>query len=184
MTRCAQPLGCLSESHVESVDANHFSGHFSTGFRSTIGTDFITKTLPHHPKPDESVTPQIWVRPRPSTRLPFSSTPHHATRPFFRVFPRRGCCHPRLRRQSARPRRCALLTTGGRSFGRPHFSMTTIQRIIEDYCLVMVGNRTNLVPSSEGRVVSEEAALDFIDKLVPPSGSPSSSLATRGRPNA
>jgi Ras-related protein Rab-7A len=34
----------------------YVSGHFSTGFRSTIGTDFITKTLPHHSKPDESVT--------------------------------------------------------------------------------------------------------------------------------
>ena len=31
---------------------------------------------------------------------------------------------------------------------------------------------------SEGRAVSEEAALNFIDELVPPSGSPSSSPAT------
>jgi Ras-related protein Rab-7A len=48
----------------------------------------------------------------------------------------------------------------------------------EDYCLVVVGNKTDLVSGSEGRAVSEEAALDFIDELVPPSGSPSSSLAT------
>ena len=48
----------------------------------------------------------------------------------------------------------------------------------KDYCLVVVGNKNNLVSSSEGRTVSEEAALDFIDALVPPSGSPSSSLAT------
>ena len=46
--------------------ANHHthkyvSGQFSTAYRSTIGTDFITKTLPHHSKPDESVTLQIWV---------------------------------------------------------------------------------------------------------------------------
>jgi hypothetical protein len=40
----------------------YVSGHFSTGYRSTIGTDFITKTLPHHSNPEESVTLQIWVR--------------------------------------------------------------------------------------------------------------------------
>jgi Ras-related protein Rab-7A len=40
----------------------YVSGQFSTAYRSTIGTDFITKTLPHHSKPDESVTLQIWVR--------------------------------------------------------------------------------------------------------------------------
>ena len=91
--------------------------------------------------------------------------------PFLRVFPRRGCCHPRLRRQLARPRRCALLTTGGRSFVRPHPSATTKVREIEDYCLVVVGNKADLVSSSEGRAVSEEAALDFIDELVPLSGS-------------
>jgi hypothetical protein len=39
---------------------------------------------------------------------------------------------------------------------------------------VVVGNKTDLVSSSEGRAVSEEAALDFIDELFPPSGSPSS----------
>ena len=43
----------------------------------------------------------------------------------------------------------------------------------EDYCLVVVGNKTDLVSSSEGRAASEEAALDFIDELVPPLGTPS-----------
>src|SRR5258708_26179465 len=43
----------------------YVSGHFSTAYRSTIGTDFITKTHPHHSKPDESVTLQIWVRHHP-----------------------------------------------------------------------------------------------------------------------
>jgi Ras-related protein Rab-7A len=43
---------------------------------------------------------------------------------------------------------------------------------------VVVGNKTDLAPSSTGSAVSEEAALSFIDELVPSSGSPSSSLAT------
>jgi hypothetical protein len=42
---------------------------------------------------------------------------------------------------------------------------------------VVVGTKTDLVPGSEGHAVSEEAALDFIDELVPPLGPPSS-LAT------
>ena len=49
---------------------------------------------------------------------------------------------------------------------------------MEEYCLVVVGNKTDLAPSSTGSAVSEGAALDFIDELVPLSGSPSSSLAT------
>ena len=72
---------------------------------------------------------------------------------------------------STSPRRCALLTAGGRSFVRPHPSATTKVRESEDYCLVVVGNKADLVSSSEGRAVSEEAALDFIDELVPLSGS-------------
>jgi hypothetical protein len=45
--------------------------------------------------------------------------------------------------------------------------------------LVVVGNKTDLAPSSTGSAISEAAALDFIDELVPLSGSPSTScLAT------
>ena len=49
---------------------------------------------------------------------------------------------------------------------------------MEEYCLVVVGNKTDLAPSPTDSAVSEGAALDFIDELVPLSGSPSSSLAT------
>jgi Ras-related protein Rab-7A len=47
-----------------------------------------------------------------------------------------------------------------------------------EFCLVVVGNKTDLAPSSTDSAVSEGAALDFVDELVPLSGSPSSSLAT------
>lgn len=40
----------------------YISGRFTTGYRATIGADFITKSVPHHSFPDESVTLQIWVR--------------------------------------------------------------------------------------------------------------------------
>ncbi len=48
---------------------------------------------------------------------------------------------------------------------------------MDEYCLIVVGNKTDLAPSSTDSV-SEEAALDFIDELVPLSGSPASSPAT------
>jgi Ras-related protein Rab-7A len=48
---------------AKSRNPQYVSGYFSTGYRSTIGTDFVTKTLPHHSNPEESVTLQIWVRP-------------------------------------------------------------------------------------------------------------------------
>ena len=49
---------------------------------------------------------------------------------------------------------------------------------MEEYCLVVVRNKTDLVPSSTGFAVPEGAALDFIDELVPLSGSLSSCPAT------
>ncbi|KAH9953225.1 hypothetical protein BC827DRAFT_165288 [Russula dissimulans] len=45
--------------------------------------------------------------------------------------------------------------------------------------LVVVGNKTNLVPSStDCTAISEGAALHFIDELIPPSEPPSSAPAT------
>ncbi|KIJ32065.1 hypothetical protein M422DRAFT_84301, partial [Sphaerobolus stellatus SS14] len=57
-------LVIIGESAVgkTSLRSNYISGKFSTGYRATIGTDFITKTLPHHNNPEEFVTLQIWAR--------------------------------------------------------------------------------------------------------------------------
>lgn len=49
---------------------------------------------------------------------------------------------------------------------------------MEDYCLVVVGNKTDIAPGAGSSAVSEVAALNFIDELVPPSESPSSSPVT------
>jgi len=49
---------------------------------------------------------------------------------------------------------------------------------MEDYCLVVVGNKADLVRSSEGAAVPEVTALRFIDELVPPSESRSGSPET------
>ena len=64
-----------------SLAIKYVSGQFSTAYRSTIGTDFITKTLPHHSKPDESVTLQIWVRHHHRPLRLLSLLPQLLTRP-------------------------------------------------------------------------------------------------------
>ena len=40
----------------------YISGQYSMGYKATIGTDFISKSVPHYQNPEESVTLQIWVR--------------------------------------------------------------------------------------------------------------------------
>ena len=57
--RCAVIVfGCA----LRLTTPQYISGRFTTGYRATIGADFITKSVPHHSLPDESVTLQIWVR--------------------------------------------------------------------------------------------------------------------------
>ena len=125
-------------SFCESVFEQFVSGHFSTVFRSTIGTDFITKTLPHHSKPDQSVTLQIWVRLPLPTKSPFSS-PRHRSRD-HRIPPDKNASRPfRPRFSVARtpssssstltsPRRCVRSSAGGRSSVRAHLSATMKRR--------------------------------------------------------
>ncbi|PFH45412.1 hypothetical protein AMATHDRAFT_102940, partial [Amanita thiersii Skay4041] len=43
-----------------TLRAKYISGRFLTGYRATIGADFIAKSLLHPTKPDELVTLQIW----------------------------------------------------------------------------------------------------------------------------
>ena len=49
---------------------------------------------------------------------------------------------------------------------------------MEEYCLIIVGNKTGVTPNSTASAVPEGAVLDFINELVPLSGSPSSGPAT------
>lgn len=63
---CAQKI--VEISCHEGPSAQYVSGRFSTGYRATIGADFIAKTLPHPTKQDEVVTLQIWVNILPSTQ--------------------------------------------------------------------------------------------------------------------
>jgi Ras-related protein Rab-7A len=97
---------------------------------------------------------------------------------FFCIFPWSGCHHPHFRRRSARgcahSRSQPLVGSFVRALCRPLSDEKT-----EECCLVVVGNKTDLAPGSTDSAISEGAPLDFIDELVPLSGSPSSSLATQ-----
>ncbi|KZT08835.1 uncharacterized protein LAESUDRAFT_628756, partial [Laetiporus sulphureus 93-53] len=55
----ASGVGKTSLRNQASMHA-YVSGRFTTGYRATIGADFITKTLPHYSSQEETVTLQIW----------------------------------------------------------------------------------------------------------------------------
>lgn len=67
-TQVCAPKITETSSHERS-SPQYVSGRFSTGYRATIGADFIAKTLPHPTKPDEVVTLQIWVNILSPTRF-------------------------------------------------------------------------------------------------------------------
>ncbi|KAH7881871.1 P-loop containing nucleoside triphosphate hydrolase protein [Phlebopus sp. FC_14] len=140
-----------------SLRGQYISGRFSTGYRATIGADFITKTLPHPSKPDEVVTLQIWDT---AGQERFSSL----STAFFR-----GADAALLMFDVNRPDTLASLTKWWAEFCE---RAPLPDEEMEDYCCIIVGNKADLInhdtmePSS---VVSEAEALRFIDELVPPS---------------
>lgn len=49
---------------MDELEIQFVNGMFSTGYRATIGADFVSKTVPHPYKPDEEIALQIWVSAR------------------------------------------------------------------------------------------------------------------------
>lgn len=176
---------CASKDDADSV-VQYISGRFSNGYRATIGADFITKSLPHPSNPDESVTLQIWVN---NPLLVFVS--------FCSVL-----LTTSLFQDTAGQERFSSLSTAffrGADAALLMFDVNTPETMealakwwaefraraplededMEDYCCVVVGNKTDM-PTTEGRVVEAEA-LKFLDQLVPPSSW--SSLPTHEDPS-
>ncbi|KAI9450512.1 ras-domain-containing protein [Lactarius psammicola] len=146
-----------------SLRGQYVSGRFSTGYRATIGADFIAKTVPHHSDSEESVTLQIWDT---AGQERFSSL----SAAFFR-----GADAAVLMFDVNRPATLHALTRWWSEF-RAHAPLP--DEDMKDYCLVVVGNKTDLIRSSESAAVPEGTALRFIDELVPPSESRSSTPET------
>jgi hypothetical protein len=113
-----QPLLELSHS---TYLPQYISGRFSTGYRATIGADFITKSLPDPKTPTELISLQIWVG--LSLELPSYLPFAHATigyrrprtllLPLLRVLPRRRRRPTHVRRQRTRDYARAHEMVGG-----------------------------------------------------------------------
>jgi hypothetical protein len=57
---CSSSL-LLYKGLIHELGMQFVNGMFSTGYRATIGADFVSKTVPHPYKPDEEIALQIWV---------------------------------------------------------------------------------------------------------------------------
>ncbi|EJD04593.1 ras-domain-containing protein [Fomitiporia mediterranea MF3/22] len=148
-----------------SLRNQYIMGRFSTGYRATIGTDFITKTVPHYLNPEESVTLQIWDT---AGQERFSSL----STAFFR-----GADAALLMFDVNRPETLSALTKWWDSF-KAHAPVPDEEA--EDFCCVVVGNKIDLVadadtePVPNGNAsgqkhtrVSEAEAERFLEELVP-----------------
>ena len=163
------------------ITIQYVSGHFSTARWNR----FYHQDTPSSLQARRVGDSPIWVRPSTTFLSPLPPVAHA----IVRILSGKNASRPFLPRFSAawmlssssstsiNPRRCALLTTGSRSFVHAHLQATMKRRNVVSWWSE-TRNNADLVSSQENHAVSEESALDFIDKLVLLSGSPSSSLAT------
>ncbi|KAF8123853.1 P-loop containing nucleoside triphosphate hydrolase protein [Boletus edulis] len=137
-----------------SFRTQYISGRFSTGYRATIGADFIAKTIPHPTQPDDVVTLQIWDT---AGQERFSSL----STAFFR-----GADAALLMFDVNQPETLTALKKWWQEFRE---RAPLYDEDLEDYCCVVVGNKTDLASSTSSMsIVSEAQALRFLDELVPP----------------
>ncbi|KAF8523112.1 ras-domain-containing protein [Hysterangium stoloniferum] len=149
-----------------SLRSHYVSGRFSTGYRATIGTDFITKTLPHHSNPEEVVTLQIWDT---AGQERFSSL---ATA-FFR-----GADAVLMVYGVNRPESLQSLKKWWHEF---QARAPVADENASDYCCVVVGNKIDLLENVEEgdrtMFVTENEARVFLEDLIPIPSTPTSSPA-------
>ncbi|KAL7285985.1 hypothetical protein ACG7TL_001100 [Trametes sanguinea] len=147
-----------------SIRNQYISGQFTTGYRATIGADFITKTLPHHSSPGESVTLQIWDTAGQERFSALSSA-------FFR-----GADAVILMFDVNQPHTLDALTKWWADF---RDKAPVPDDAVEDFCCIVVGNKIDIAQAqadgtSPRSVVSEAEARAFMDRLVPRPESPPS----------
>ena len=120
----------LSRPYTE-LDIQYVSGRFSQGYRASIGADFISKTLPHHSDPEETVTLQIWDTAGQERFSTLSSA-------FFR-----GADAALLMYDVTRPESLHALERWWSEF---RDRAPVPDEDLEQFCVVIVGNKTDLVP--------------------------------------
>ncbi|KAF8237653.1 ras-domain-containing protein [Tricholoma matsutake] len=157
-----------------SLRGQYISGRFSNGYRATIGADFITKTLPRPDNPSELVILQIWDTAGQERFSSLSSA-------FFR-----GADAAILMFDVNAPHTMEALTKWWSEF---RHSAPLADEDMEDFCCVVVGNKTDVAKGgigwngNEDETVTEAEALDLLQNLVPPtssSPSPISDLSLNG----
>jgi len=142
-----------------SLRNQYISGRFTTGYRATIGADFITKVLPHYTSPEETVTLQIWDTAGQERFSSLSSA-------FFR-----GADAAVLMFDVNQPDTLQALVRWWSEFRE---KAPVPDEEMEDFCCVVVGNKIDMLDMLDQGTprVSELEALQLIDELVPPSSPP------------
>ncbi|KAI0641219.1 ras-domain-containing protein [Trametes meyenii] len=152
-----------------SIRNQYISGRFTTGYRATIGADFITKTLPHHSSPEELVTLQIWDTAGQERFSALSSA-------FFR-----GADAVILMFDVNQPQTLEALTKWWADF---RDKAPVPDDAVDEFCCVVVGNKIDIAQAAGGAhsAVAEADAIDFVDRLVPRPSTPPSPTIHLGPP--
>ncbi|KAI0757780.1 P-loop containing nucleoside triphosphate hydrolase protein [Daedaleopsis nitida] len=144
-----------------SIRNQYISGRFTTGYRATIGADFITKSLPHYSSRDELVTLQIWDTAGQERFSSLSSA-------FFR-----GADAVILMFDVNQPQTLDALTKWWDDF---RDKAPVPDETLDEFCCVVVGNKVDIAAGerAEGACepVTEAEARDFIHTLVPHPSTP------------
>ncbi|KAH8091394.1 ras-domain-containing protein [Cristinia sonorae] len=138
-----------------SLRSQYISGRFTTGYRATIGADFITKTLPHHCQDEEFVTLQIWDTAGQERFSSLSSA-------FFR-----GADAVLLMFDVNQLKTMEALTKWWDEFKA---KAPVPDEDANKFCCVFVANKIDMTSAAnppESRI-SEFQAHQFIDELIPP----------------
>ncbi|KAG1817298.1 P-loop containing nucleoside triphosphate hydrolase protein [Suillus subaureus] len=133
-----------------SLRGQYISGRFSTGYRATIGADFITKSLPDPKTPTEVISLQIWDTAGQERFSSLSSA-------FFR-----GADAVLLMFDVSAPETMHALTKWWEEF--KHRAPVSDEEV-DNFCCVVVGNKMDLLQPGMG--VTVEEAQRFVQELVP-----------------
>lgn len=133
-----------------SLRGQYISGRFSTGYRATIGADFITKSLPDPKTPSEVISLQIWDTAGQERFSSLSSA-------FFR-----GADAVLLMFDVSVPETMHALTKWWEEF--KHRAPVSDEEV-DNFCCVVVGNKMDLLQPGVG--VTAEEAQKFVQELVP-----------------
>ncbi|KAI0074807.1 P-loop containing nucleoside triphosphate hydrolase protein [Panus rudis PR-1116 ss-1] len=146
-----------------SHEFQYISGRFTTGYRATIGADFITKNVPHYSNPDETVTLQIWDTAGQERFSSLSSA-------FFR-----GADAVILMFDVNQPKSLDALTKWWEEFKD---KAPVPDDEVDKFCCVIVGNKTDITTSDPPSRITPEQAQQYIDDLIPPKSTPSTPALT------